>query len=384
VTAHELGHNLGLHHAGSLACGAAAISSSCTLNEYGDPWDVMGVSGSRHSHGWHLQRLGLLAPSNVRTVTQSGVYSLRSALYATGEPTTLRIPRTRDGSGAVLDWYYLEIRQSGLVFENFNPADPAVNGVSVRLVDDPAMTTVSRLLDQNPASGGIANAPLGVGQTFTDGAISVTPTAAGSGAATVDVRLDGSLPADRMAPSAPSGLSHTIAAGRVLLTWQPSSDNIGVSLYTVHRDGLPVATATTTSFADPAVPPGQHVYTVQADDGAGNRSAPSAPHIVDVPGSPLAATAAKAPPDTLAPRLRLRRRRLEQAIVLHASAKDAGGVRKIALSIDGRKRKARAGANLRFRWNTTHVRPGIHRLTVRAADTSGNVARLRASLRAHH
>ena len=35
------------------------ISSACTLNEYNDPWDVMGAHGSRHSHGWHLQRLGV-------------------------------------------------------------------------------------------------------------------------------------------------------------------------------------------------------------------------------------------------------------------------------------------------------------------------------------
>jgi Bacterial Ig domain len=98
---------------------------------------------------------------------------------------------------------------------------------------------------------------------------------------------------------------------------------------------------------------------------------------------PLAATAAKGLRDTRPPRLRLVRRRLEQAIVLRAGAKDAGGVRSIELSIDGRKRKKRAGASLRFRWNTSQVRPGSHRVTVRAADRSGNVARLRTSLRVH-
>ncbi|HET9934377.1 MAG TPA: zinc-dependent metalloprotease family protein, partial [Polyangiaceae bacterium] len=52
TVAHELGHNFGSHHASTLICtnssGArVSISPTCTLNEYGNPFDVMG-SGYHH------------------------------------------------------------------------------------------------------------------------------------------------------------------------------------------------------------------------------------------------------------------------------------------------------------------------------------------------
>ena len=128
VVGHELGHNLGLRHAGSYDCGNVTLSANCTLDEYGDFFDVMGAYGSRHNSGWNLARLGLLAASNVQTLTASGTYAMHDALAPTSEATTLRIPRTRSASGAVLDWYYLEIRKSGGIFDNFSLTGFAVQG----------------------------------------------------------------------------------------------------------------------------------------------------------------------------------------------------------------------------------------------------------------
>ena len=92
VTGHELGHNLGMHHADSWDCTGASgqrvpISDNCALTEYNDPFDVMGSVGSRHSNAWHLEQLGVLPPSNVQTVTTSGTYSMTSATDS-AMPTT--------------------------------------------------------------------------------------------------------------------------------------------------------------------------------------------------------------------------------------------------------------------------------------------------------
>jgi hypothetical protein len=81
-------------------------------------------------------------------------------------------------------------------------------------------------------------------------------------------------------PGAPTGLQASGSAnGQVALTWQPSSDNVGVTGYRVYRSGTTgeIATvgATTTSFTDTGRPPGTYDYTVRARDAAGNLSDPS-------------------------------------------------------------------------------------------------------------
>lgn len=372
VTGHELGHNLGLHHAGSWFCTggsgqAVVISSACTLNEYNDPFDVMGAHGSRHSHGWNLQRLGVLQESNVQSVASSGTYSMTSALESTTQPTTLRIPRTYAAGGAVQDWYYLEIRKSGGVFDGFGPSDLVVNGVSIRVDDDPSQTTRSRLLDTHPG-GGIADAPLRPGETFSDGQIAVTTVSAGAGAATVSVNMS-APPLDQQAPSAPTGLSSTKLANGLRLSWYGSGDNVAVSSYRVYRDGANVGTSPATSFADTTVLPGQHVYTVYAEDAAGNLSPASDPYVVTVTKA-KAAKANGGSSDRSGPRVRLSRKRLRGGRMLFtARASDRAGIARVVLRIDGRRVGATRSKRLSYRWRQ---RPGKHRIGVVAYDKRGN------------
>jgi hypothetical protein len=390
VTGHELGHNLGLHHAGSWGCTGAggepvALSANCTLSEYNDPFDNMGSWGDRHSHGQHLQRLGVLAASNVRTITEPGVYEMVSALDPTSRATTLRIARRRDAGGNPLDWYYLEIRERGGVFDDFSPLDPVLAGVSIRVTDNPTVATQSRLLDTHPAGGGIGNAPLAPGETFSDGQVSVTTVAAGDGEATVQIALAGGA-ADTQAPSAPAGLTHGFpAGGAVRLQWNASSDDVGVTGYPVFRDGVQIATSGQTSFDDATAVPGPHVYTVYADDAAGNRSAASAPRTVVVGGAGGGGPGAGGPgalpgaADRSGPRIRLRRRRSRDgSLLLLARARDASGVARTALLVDGRRVRSAKGARLRHRW---YARPGRHRLTVKAVDAHGNKSSLGLRLR---
>ena len=83
---------------------------------------------------------------------------------------------------------------------------------------------------------------------------------------------------DATAPSVPQNLRAVSASQSVALTWNASTDNVGVSGYVVYRDGLPVATpgATATTWTDSALLGNTlHRYRVAARDASGNESARS-------------------------------------------------------------------------------------------------------------
>ena len=372
VTGHELGHNLGLHHAGSWNClgfgnQMVPISDNCTLSEYNDPFDVMGAWGSRHSSGWHLQQLGTLQPSNVETVSASGTYSMTSALDSTSATTTLRVPSRYSATGGVKAWYYLEIRKPSGAFENFLATDPVAKGVSIRLNDDPSRLTQSRLIDMRP-SNGAADGALLPGETFNDGQLSIRTISAVSGSATVDVQL-GAGPLDQQAPLTPTGLSGAVSNGDVHLFWTGSADNVAVASYAVYRDGSQIGSASGTTLNDTTVLPGQHVYTVYAQDGAGNRSSASDPYVVSVRASKTSKLKSGST-DRTGPKLRLLRHRLRGGRVLFtAKASDRAGVARVELRIDGHRVRARRAGKLSYRWRG---RPGWHRVGVIAYDRRGN------------
>jgi hypothetical protein len=405
ITIHEMGHNLGLHHANSYSCtsngSTVTISNNCTSWEYGDPFDVMGSGGAHHNSGWHLQKLGVLAPSDIKTITQSGTYTLHSALTQTSEPSTLRIPRTYGPNGSVLDYYYLEIRQPGGVFESdYMSFEPAVSGILIRLNPDPSVATQSRLLKGNP--GGTAywrwDAPLPAGSSFSDGGIEVGVTSASAGAATVAITVPD--PPDTQAPSVPTGLRATLAGRDVQLAWTSSTDDHGVASYSVSRDGAEIGTTATPAFTDHSAAPGAHAYVVAAEDAAHNRSGLSAPATATVPGvSPPSSGAGPGPGsgsvnggsraneaqrDRLAPRLQvLRKRSPGGRVSIQIRAVDARGVASIELFIGGRRRKAvrlsasSSAGTLRY---MGPVPRGARSAVARATDRSGNRSTLRFRL----
>ena len=163
---HELGHNLGAHHASALRCVEdsvpVAMGADCSLDEYGDPFDIMGWGG-RHTSNWNKAKLGWLGDSNRATATTSGTFALAAQEALTADVQLLRIPR---GDGL---FYYLELRQPfGSFFDNFALADPAVRGITVRLAPDYSNTVQSQLIDTTPATDSFEDAPLTVGRSFAD------------------------------------------------------------------------------------------------------------------------------------------------------------------------------------------------------------------------
>ena len=94
-------------------------------------------------------------------------------------------------------------------------------------------------------------------------------------------------PNDTTPPSTPTGLSASLVSSplQVNLSWNASSDNVGVAGYTVYRNGAVLTTlpGTVTTYNDSAVTSGTYSYAVDAFDAAGNHSAASAPASVNIP-----------------------------------------------------------------------------------------------------
>jgi fibronectin type 3 domain-containing protein len=80
--------------------------------------------------------------------------------------------------------------------------------------------------------------------------------------------------ADTTKPTAPGNLTATAGTGQVALSWQASTDDVGVTGYQVYRGATAIANlgGTATSYRDTNVPPGPHSYKVRALDAAGNPS----------------------------------------------------------------------------------------------------------------
>jgi chitodextrinase len=91
-----------------------------------------------------------------------------------------------------------------------------------------------------------------------------------------DVGLDVTTPTDAGPPTTPQNLTGSATSSSVSLAWDRAADDIGVTGYTVYRDGLPVKTVGGTSWTDASVSPStSYAYTVDAFDAAGNHSAQS-------------------------------------------------------------------------------------------------------------
>ncbi len=105
---------------------------------------------------------------------------------------------------------------------------------------------------------------------------------------------------DTVAPSVPTGVTATGGTTSADISWTASTDNVGVTGYSVYRGstagfeadaGSKIADVTGTTYTDSGLSPGDYYYRVTAVDGAGNTSgASSASNLVTI-----------AEPDTTAP-----------------------------------------------------------------------------------
>jgi hypothetical protein len=186
ITVHELGHNLGLHHASSAICTDAAGTfvpwrdplRACAIEEYGDAFDAMGASRNvGHFNAAHKRALGWLG-DGLAELAPGGTVTL--APYAGG--TGVRAAAVRAGGADLLLEYR---RPAGL--DAFLAAWPQVtSGVLVHdATEGPGARTY--LLDAQP-DGRVASPALEAGRMLElPGGLRLRADAAGPEAATVSL-----------------------------------------------------------------------------------------------------------------------------------------------------------------------------------------------------
>jgi chitodextrinase len=92
---------------------------------------------------------------------------------------------------------------------------------------------------------------------------------------------------DAVSPTTPATLTATANKSKkqILISWDASTDNVGVAGYRVWRNGAEVGTSTTTSWIDQTWKAGaSYTYSVEAYDAGGNVSARSNSVTVNLAG----------------------------------------------------------------------------------------------------
>jgi hypothetical protein len=149
----------------------------------------------------------------------------------------------------------------------------------------PSTFSLSAMVPQG-FSGALSTSMLAVNAGSTATASITVASTAGTptGTYTFSVSaVDGSVPIhsasgsggyviDGEAPSAPTGLASSTKGRNLSLRWTPSTDNVGVTGYTIYRDGMVIGTSSSNSFTTSQITGGYHVT---ARDAAGNVSGAS-------------------------------------------------------------------------------------------------------------
>lgn len=219
LVTHELGHNFGLMHSGTIECGAAVIGDSCASNSYGDLADTMGGGYVNHFNAVHKDRLGWLDASRMATVSANGTWTLAPFETAAAGTKALKIPRGIDPMTGQMGYYYVEYRQPAGFDASLATLGTLAQGVLIH-----ADGTNSVLLDLTPNSDPSSNyadmrdAALSVGRTWTDAnGISFTLKSADANGAVVEVKTGGAAPPPTCTRAAPilsvAGPTGALAAG---------------------------------------------------------------------------------------------------------------------------------------------------------------------------
>jgi hypothetical protein len=178
VTAHELGHNYGLHHANLWQTTDGSVIGAGANVEYGNVFDVLGRGGIRGQfNAWFKTRLDWLLPGEFTNVGASGTFRI-GAVDDPAETGQRALKIVKDTSRS----YWVEFRRA------YTTNRWAMNGAMLNWGYN--TNTGSHLLDTTPGSANSQNdAPLLVGRTFSDtqAGIHITPVARTAAPDSMDV-----------------------------------------------------------------------------------------------------------------------------------------------------------------------------------------------------
>jgi chitodextrinase len=170
----------------------------------------------------------------------------------------------------------------------------------------------------------------------------------------------------------PTGLAASAVSGtQANLSWNASTDNVGVTGYHVYLNDQPLATTTTTSFSHTGLTAGStYNYRVSAYDAVPNHSAWTASVSVSVSVSVQAS-------DTIAPVVGITSpatgASVSGTITIAARAADNIGVAGVQFQYNGINLGAEdTSAPYAVRANTKSVGSGTYALTAIARDAAGN------------
>jgi hypothetical protein len=294
----EFGHNLSLGHANTETCRDGGgvqvpLSATCDTHDYGD-YDLMG-QGRGHD-GFTLNtaladRIGLLAPTAVRTASMGATFTLSPVSTHTGL-LAVKVPLP----DSVL---YIEYRPST---GRDAAQPPGWSGVQVR---QRYSEYFSRVLALSPdgADGPMANVAARVGAGWRIPGTYLTLVVDSQDASGASIRFV--APPDSTAPPAPaaptaggtatvSGTAEQdgIIGGDLFADWPRVDDpESGIASFGVYVDDVLVQTVSGTSFGTylPALPGGVHRVRIDATNNVGMTTAGSERSFHSEPGPPAPA-----------------------------------------------------------------------------------------------
>jgi hypothetical protein len=353
VYTHELGHNFGLLHAGSVSC----LGAGCGVAEYGDGYDTMGNSAMMHYNSFQKSRLGWL-PGYTSHTGGTATYNLTPLEMVGGGNYAVRI------AAASNRIYWIEYRQPTGLFDN-------VSGVQFRVASPFESSSGSDDTEIFDSGFGVSGLP--VGNTFTDSTygISVTVTSATPSGASVQVTSSGSS-VTSSSTAVTSSLNPSPVGNMVSFTARVTGSS-PTGTVTINVDGGALCTATLSSgsaaCSTSGLSAGSH-NVVASYNGDSKNSAST---------SPMLSESVTSTPDSTPPVVTLTSpangTKLSGAMVtVSANATDNVGVKSMTLYIDNSVVATTNLGSISYKWQTKKVASGPHTIYAKASDAAGNVA----------